>query len=251
MVLRRTGGAGSALSFGRSRGRMHAQEDLDITFDHVAGVDEAVEELREIVEFLRQRSRPYLFSNPLPPPIVMAAAKALALVQSGNTLRDRLHANARQMRAGLESAGFTLKPGRHPILPVMLGDAALAATMADKLLERGIYAITSFIFGMDGDTAGVAKRTQDVMDSWPPGLPVYGLLTPYPATPLYDRLRDSGRLTRPKHWLDFRPFRMAFTPDKISIDQAEMEVREAQLLPKERTRGCSILRHDAYMPQMR
>jgi hypothetical protein len=80
---------------------------------------------------------------------------------------------------------------------------------------------------MDGDTAGVAARTQEVMDSWPPGLPVYGLMTPYPATPLYDRLLQSGRLTRPKHWLDFRPFRMAYTPDRISIDQAEAEVREA------------------------
>jgi len=97
----------------------------------------------------------------------------------------------------------------------------------DRLAERGIYAITSFIFGMDGDTAGVAQRTQQVMESWPPGLPVYGLMTPYPATPLYDRLLQSGRLTRPKHWLDFRPFRMAYTPDKISIDQAEAEVREA------------------------
>src|SRR5262245_3919127 len=80
---------------------------------------------------------------------------------------------------------------------------------------------------MDGDTAGVAQRTQQVMESWPPGLPVYGLMTPYPATPLYDRLLQSGRLTRPKHWLDFRPFRMAYTPDRISIEQAEAEVREA------------------------
>jgi radical SAM superfamily enzyme YgiQ (UPF0313 family) len=97
----------------------------------------------------------------------------------------------------------------------------------DRLADRGIYAITSFIFGMDGDTPGVARRTQEVMETWPPGLPVYGLMTPYPATPLYDRLMQSGRLTRPKHWLDFRPFRMAYTPDKISIEQAEAEVREA------------------------
>jgi glycine C-acetyltransferase len=96
---------------------------------------------KEIVEMLRQRSRPYLFSNALPPPIVMSAIRALTLIAESGDLRDRLHANARQMRAGLESAGFTLKPGRHPILPVMLGDAALAATMADKLLERGIYVI--------------------------------------------------------------------------------------------------------------
>jgi radical SAM superfamily enzyme YgiQ (UPF0313 family) len=97
----------------------------------------------------------------------------------------------------------------------------------DRLAQRGIYAITSFIFGMDGDTPGVAKRTQEVMETWPPGLPVFGLMTPYPATPLYDRLLHAGRLTRPKHWLDFRPFQMAYTPDRISIEQAEAEVREA------------------------
>jgi hypothetical protein len=68
------------------------------------------------------------------------------------------------------------------------------------------------------------------MQSWPPGLPVYGLMTPYPATPLYDRLLAAGRLTRPRHWLDFRPFRMAYTPDQISIEQAEAEVRAAWTL---------------------
>ena len=91
--------------------------------------------------YLRQRSRPYLFSNALPPPIVMAALKALELIASSSDLRDRLHANAKRMRAGLEKAGFTIKPGEHPILPVMLGDAALATRMADKLLEHGIYVI--------------------------------------------------------------------------------------------------------------
>lgn len=96
---------------------------------------------QEIVDILRQRSRPYLFSNALPPPIVMAASKALELVQSSGDLRERLHANARQLRGDLDASGFTLKPGRHPILPVMLGDAALAAKMADWLLERGIYVI--------------------------------------------------------------------------------------------------------------
>jgi hypothetical protein len=80
---------------------------------------------------------------------------------------------------------------------------------------------------MDGDTPGVAGRTADVMQTWPPGLPVFGLMTPYPATPLYDRLQKAGRLTRPKHWLDFRPFHMAYTPDKISIAEAESEVRDA------------------------
>jgi len=95
----------------------------------------------EVVDLLRQRSRTYLFSNALPPPIAMAAMKALELVGQSSDLRDRLHANAARLRAGLEKAGFTVKPGNHPILPVMLGDAALATRMADKLLERGIYVI--------------------------------------------------------------------------------------------------------------
>lgn len=101
------------------------------------------------------------------------------------------------------------------------------AEVLDRLAKRGIYSITSFIFGMDGDRPGVARKTLDVIDSWPPGLPVFGLLTPYPATPLYDRLLAQNRLTRPKHWLDFRPFRMAFTPNNISIKAAEAEVHEA------------------------
>ena len=97
----------------------------------------------------------------------------------------------------------------------------------NRLANRGVYAITSFIFGMDGDSPGVADRTLAQIDRWAPGLPVYGLLTPYPATPLYDRLAAQGRLTRPRHWLEFRPFRMAFTPIGISIRQAEKEVHRA------------------------
>jgi radical SAM superfamily enzyme YgiQ (UPF0313 family) len=97
----------------------------------------------------------------------------------------------------------------------------------NRLADRGIYAITSFIFGMDGDTPGVSGRTVEAIEAWPPGLPVFGLLTPYPATPLYDRLLLETRLTRPKHWLDFRPFRMAFTPKHITVEQAETEVHQA------------------------
>ncbi len=95
----------------------------------------------EVVDMLRQRSRTYLFSNALPPPIARAALKALELAGESNDLRDRLHANAARLRAGLERAGFRLKPGNHPILPVMLGDAALATRMADMLLQRGVYVI--------------------------------------------------------------------------------------------------------------
>jgi radical SAM superfamily enzyme YgiQ (UPF0313 family) len=97
-----------------------------------------------------------------------------------------------------------------------------------ELLSRyGIYAITSFIFGMDGDRPGIAKRTLDMIRSWPPGLPVFGLLTPYPATPLYERLALSDRFVRFRHWLEFKPFAMVFSPLCISSAQAEAEVREA------------------------
>jgi len=97
----------------------------------------------------------------------------------------------------------------------------------DGLARRGIYAITSFIFGMDGDTPGVAKRTAEIMNTWPPVFPVFSLMTPFPSTPLYQRLLQAGRLERPKHWLDFRPFTMSYTPENITIAQAEAEVREA------------------------
>jgi radical SAM superfamily enzyme YgiQ (UPF0313 family) len=97
----------------------------------------------------------------------------------------------------------------------------------ERLAAHGVYAITAFIFGMDGNHPGIAKRILDIIRSWPPGLPVFGLLTPYPATPLYERLALAGRLTRPKHWLEFKPFSMDFSPLGISSEQAEAEVREA------------------------
>jgi len=97
----------------------------------------------------------------------------------------------------------------------------------DGLARRGIYAITSFIFGMDGDTPGVAKRTAEVMNTWPPGFPVFSLMTPFPSTPLYQRLLQAGRLERPKHWLDSSLFTMSFTPENITQAQAEAEVRQA------------------------
>ncbi|HEV8060098.1 MAG TPA: glycine C-acetyltransferase [Gemmataceae bacterium] len=95
----------------------------------------------EVVDFLRQRSRPYLFSNSVPPMIACAALKAVELVQTQSVLREKLTQNARQLRTALEGAGFKLKPGMSPILPVMLGEATLASKMAEKLLERGIYVI--------------------------------------------------------------------------------------------------------------
>ena len=99
---------------------------------------------QEVVDILRQRSRPYLFSNSLAPPIVGASLKAIDMAKTGDDLRARINANAKQFRQGMEAAGFTLKPGEHAIIPVMLGDAKLAQDMADKLLEEGVYVIGFF-----------------------------------------------------------------------------------------------------------
>lgn len=77
---------------------------------------------------------------------------------------------------------------------------------------------------MDNDTVGVAERTLSQVRTWPPGLPIFGLLTPLPATPLYKRLEKAGRLTRPKHWQEFIPFAMAHTPLKMTIEEAHEEV---------------------------
>lgn len=97
----------------------------------------------------------------------------------------------------------------------------------DRLAARNVYAITSFIFGMDNDTPGVAARTIEQIETWSPGLPVFGQLTPFPATPLYERLEKAGRLERPKHWLDFAPFVMAHAPSKMTIDEAKAETFHA------------------------
>ena len=95
----------------------------------------------ELIELLRQRSRPYLFSNSLPPVIAAAALKAITLVEEGDRWRETLTEHARWFRGQLTSLGFTLVPGSHPIIPVMLGDATLAAQMADRLLQEGIYVV--------------------------------------------------------------------------------------------------------------
>src|SRR6266513_1605339 len=100
------------------------------------------------------------------------------------------------------------------------------AVVLNRLAQRNVFAITSFIFGMDNDTPGVAERTLKEIRSWPPGLPIFGLMTPLPATPLYKKLEAAGRLTRPKHWQEFIPFAMAHTPLKMSIDEAHNEVRK-------------------------
>jgi glycine C-acetyltransferase len=96
---------------------------------------------KEIINLLRQRSRPYLFSNTLAPPIAAASLKVLELLTESGELRERLFSNTKLFRDRMETAGFNVLPGKHPIVPVMLGDAALATRMADALLKKGIYVI--------------------------------------------------------------------------------------------------------------
>lgn len=99
---------------------------------------------KEIIDLLRQRSRPYLFSNTLPPPLVAAAIEVFQILSASSELRDRVNANAAHFRARMSEAGFDLKPGQHPIVPVMLYDAKLAQRFAAELLEEGIYVIGFF-----------------------------------------------------------------------------------------------------------
>jgi glycine C-acetyltransferase len=96
---------------------------------------------REIIDLLRQRSRPYLFSNSLPPVVVGAALQSISLLSSSTEWRDRLETNTRWFRTAMTRAGFNIVPGTHPIVPVMLGDAVVAGTLAEKLLSHGVYVV--------------------------------------------------------------------------------------------------------------
>jgi glycine C-acetyltransferase len=96
---------------------------------------------KEVIDILRQRSRPYLFSNTMAPPIVGASLKAIDLLSESAELRERLKANTRLFREGMTERGFRIVSGEHPIVPIMLGEAALAARMADEMLTRGVYVV--------------------------------------------------------------------------------------------------------------
>lgn len=98
-----------------------------------------------VIDLLRQRARPYLFSNSLPPAIVAAGIEAISLVENGDALREQLFDNATYWRAGLERLGFDLLPGAHPIIPVMLGEAQVAQEMAERLFDQGVY-VSGFFF---------------------------------------------------------------------------------------------------------
>src|SRR5689334_23481183 len=174
---------------------------------------------------------------------------AINIKRTKSLLRDIIAANAQvhwvaQISANLlrdeelvdliaASGGKWIFIGMESIDPTNLADVNKGfnkpgeyAVVLDRLARRNVFAITSFIFGMDNDTPGVAERTLKEIRSWPPGLPIFGLITPLPATPLYKRLEAAGRLTRPKHWQEFIPFAMAHTPLKMSIDEAHAEVRK-------------------------
>jgi radical SAM superfamily enzyme YgiQ (UPF0313 family) len=162
--------------------------------------------------------------------IIAAGAQLPWVAQiSANLLRDE-----ELVDLIAESGGKWVFIGMESIDPANMADVnknfskpSEYGTVLERLARRNIYAITSFIFGMDNDTTGVAERTVAEIESWPPGLPVFGQLTPFPATPLYDRLEKAGRLARPKHWLDFAPFVMAHAPLKMSIEEARLETRSA------------------------
>ena len=124
---------------------------------------------KEIIDILRQRSRPYLFSNSVPPSICAASLKVLEMLSNSTELRDRLEKNTHYFRQGMQEAGFDVDDGDHPIVPVMLGDAKLAQKMSKKLLEKGIYAIGFFFPVVPKSKARIrtqisAAHTKDNLD---------------------------------------------------------------------------------------
>ncbi|MGA2992535.1 MAG: radical SAM protein [Candidatus Korobacteraceae bacterium] len=162
--------------------------------------------------------------------IIAAGAELSWVAQiSANLLRDEelldliAASGGKWIFIGMES----LDPANLASVKKGFNKPAEYAKVLQALARRNVYAITSFIFGLDHDTPGVAERTLAQIREWPPVLPVFGQLTPFPATPLYTRLEKEGRLTRPKHWLEFAPFRMAHTPLKITIPEVQDEVRYA------------------------
>lgn len=158
--------------------------------------------------------------------IIAAEAQLPWVAQiSANLLADEelvdliADAGARWIFIGMES----IDPANMADVNKTFSKPASYKEVLDGLARRNIYAITSFIYGMDNDTVGVGTRTVDEIESWAPGLPVFGQLTPFPATPLYDRLLKAGRLERPKHWLDFAQFVMAHKPAKMTVEEARRE----------------------------
>ena len=148
---------------------------------------------------------------------------------SANLLRDEELADLIA-----QSGGKWIFIGMESLDPVNLSDVNKNfskpdeyATVLNRLAKRNIFAITSFIIGLDNDTPGVAERMLRQIEQWPPVLPVFSHLTPLPGTPLYARLGAEGRLTRPKHWLNFASYKMAHTPMKMTTNEAHIELDKA------------------------
>jgi radical SAM superfamily enzyme YgiQ (UPF0313 family) len=146
------------------------------------------------------------------------------------------------------SGGRMIFIGMESIDPVNLADVNKSfnkpeeyATVLNRLAERNIYAITSFIIGLDNDTPGVADRILEQVRTWPAGLPIFGQLTPFPSTPLYKRLLKDGRLIRPKHWLKFERYSMAHRPLKMSIDQTHQELHHAWAASYSAERNAEVI----------
>ncbi|HVF49171.1 MAG TPA: radical SAM protein [Pyrinomonadaceae bacterium] len=196
---------------------------------------------------------------------------AINIKRTKSLLRDIIAANAQlpwvaQISANLlrdeelvdliaESGGKWVFIGMESIDPANMADVnknfskpSEYGAVLERLAQRNVYAITSFIFGMDNDAPGVAERTLREIHSWPPGLPVFGQLTPFPATPLYERLQKAGRLARPKHWMDFAPFEMAHTPLKLTIKEARAEVDRAWSSSYSPERNAEALEAIAHTP---
>ena len=181
--------------------------------------------------------------------IIAADAQLPYIAQiSANLLRDE-----ELVELIAASGGHWIFIGMESIDPANLADINKGfnkpgeyAAILERLALHNIYAITSFIFGMDNDTPGVAARTLEQIQSWPPGLPVFGQLTPFFSTPLYKRLESAGRLTRPRHWLDFMPFQMAYTPLRMSASEVHQELAlawAASYSPKRIADAISSISH--------
>lgn len=162
---------------------------------------------------------------------IIAAGAQLSWVGqiSANLLRDEelldliADSGGKWIFIGMES----IEPANLASVNKHFSKPAEYAAVVERLARRRVYAIVSFIFGLDHDEAGVARRTLEEIRRWPAVLPVFGQITPFPGTPLYARLEADGRLTRPRHWLEFSPFQMAHTPARMSMAEVQSEVSYA------------------------
>ena len=183
--------------------------------------------------------------------IIAAGAQIPWIAQiSANLLRDQ-----ELVDLIAESGGKVIFIGMESIDPVNLADVKKGFNKPEeytgvlqRLAAHNIYAITSFIIGMDNDTPGVAERILQQIRSWPPGLPVFGQLTPFPSTPLYKRLQEDGRLVRPKHWLKFEKNTMAHIPLKMTIAETHHELHYAWAHSYDATRNAEAVQAMSYAP---